>query len=76
MVNKLLEVIKRTDTWSQTEQEALAQVVVDIDNRHQKQVELTDDDWNTIDQRIENARKGAVATDNEVKALFDKYRSA
>jgi predicted transcriptional regulator len=39
-------------------------------------MQLTDEDWNIIDARIEAARRGEIATDEEVAAVLGKYRPA
>ena len=44
--------------------------------RHAPEFELTDDDWKIIDARLEAARAGDIASDDEVAEVFGKYLAA
>jgi len=73
MTQRLKELMKRAESWPAKEQEALADVMDDIEQRHDRIPELTDDDWKVIDQRV---ALGDIATDEEVAAVFNRYRRA
>jgi polyhydroxyalkanoate synthesis regulator phasin len=73
MTQRLKELMKRAENWPAKEQEALADVMDDIEQRHDRIAELTDDDWKVIDQRVAH---GDIATDEEVAAVFNRYRRA
>ena len=70
----LKELMGRAEKWPEADQEALAQVMSDIERRHTQVDELTDEDWKIIDKSVEETHRGKFATDEEVAALFNKYR--
>jgi hypothetical protein len=54
----------------------LIEAAVAIERQRADEIQLTDEDWKIIDARIEAARRGEIATDEEVAAVLGKYRSA
>jgi hypothetical protein len=70
MSGKLKELMARAEQWPPAEQEALAAVMLDIENRSMTE-EITPEDLAIIDQRIATDKR---ASDEEVAALFNKYR--
>src|SRR4249920_213592 len=54
------------------QQEELAESMRTIELRHFIDDELTEDDWKIINRRV---KRRQLASDDEVRALFDQYRS-
>ena len=73
MTDIIKELLKRVETWPKEAQEELSASVRTIESRHAIADELTEDDWKIIDRRV---KRRQLATDDEVRALFDQYRSA
>ena len=71
--NELKALLGRVETWSEQAQEELAASVRAIERRHFVDDELTDEDWKIIEKR---AARRDLATDEEVEAVFSRYRSA
>ncbi len=76
MTEILKELMGRAEKWPATDQQALARVMLDIESRHTQVDDLTEEDWKIIEERAAAARRGEIATDEEVEALFNKYRRA
>jgi hypothetical protein len=72
----LENILGRVGEWSPEAQEELVRFVLEIEQRNAHADDLTDEDWKIIDERVEAARRGEIATDEEVAALFGKYRLA
>ena len=68
---KLAKYLKRRE-----EQEQAAASLQAIEEEMQEPYALTEADKKAIDRGIEAARKGEFATDQEVEAVFAKYRQA
>ena len=72
----LKDVLDRAETWPTEDQEELIKAALYIEQRHSGEFVLSHEDWKIIDARLEAARLGAIATDEEVAAVFGKYRTA
>jgi hypothetical protein len=70
------QVLERVLTWPHEAQEELVRSALDIERRHVGDGELTQADWKIIEERSRDARGGDIATDQEVAAVFDRYRRA
>ena len=75
MVAKALkEILKRVETWPEKAQEEAALSLLAIEEELLAPYELTDEDKKAIDRGLEAVRNGDIATDQEVEAVFAKYR--
>lgn len=72
----LKDVIERAEEWPQEDQDELVRAAQLIEQRRKGELELTDEDWAIIDARLEAARCGDIASNEEVKAVFSKYRTS
>ncbi len=72
IVSKLKEVLERVKTWSESDQEELAEYAEVIESRHSGDYEATADELGGID---EGDRSG-VASEEEVAAAFRTFRRA
>ncbi len=72
----LREVLRSAENWSAEDQEELVRAAQYIEQRKKKGFDLTADDWKIIEARLEAARLGGIASDDEVAAVFGKHRAA
>ena len=71
MSDKLKELLVRVEAWPEEAQEELIESVHAIERRHMVDDELTEEDWKIINERL---KRRDLASDEDVQALFDKYR--
>jgi len=67
------EIFDRVRTWPAEQQEKAADVLLAMEGSNQV-YQLSDEDRASIRRGLEQARRGEFASDEEVKALFDRYR--
>jgi hypothetical protein len=65
-------ILDRVLTWPEEEQERVALFVREVERRRGDD-DITDDEWKIIEER---AQQRDLASDEEVEALFSRYRSA
>ena len=70
----LNDILARAEHWPDSAQEELLRVAERIEKLQAAKFELDDNDWNIINTRLAAARQGEIASELEVKAVFDKYR--
>lgn len=66
------EILDRVLTWSQADQEKVARFARQVEQRREDD-DLTEDEWRTIAER---AARRDLASDEEVEAVFSRYRNA
>jgi hypothetical protein len=77
MTRTLRDILDRVEGWPEWAQEDLAQLALEIDRElkagtyHATQEELA-----KIDEALAAVRRGDLATDQEVEAIFAKHRRA
>ena len=72
----LKDILVRAQTWPEEDQQRLVQVTLMIEEQHETEKDdLTDEDWAIIDASVESARRGEIASDEEVDAFFAKFRT-
>lgn len=77
MVAKVLkDILTRVESWPEPAQEEAAASLQAIEQELREPYELTAADKAAIDRGLEAARTGEIATDQEVEAVFAKYRPA
>lgn len=73
----LKDLVKRAETWPPELQEELAEIARELDSAFRGGVyHATPEELAGIDRGLEDARAGRFATDEEVAAVFAKYRPA
>jgi hypothetical protein len=65
-------ILDKVLTWSEEEQERVALFAREVERRRGDD-DITDGDWAIIEER---AQRRDLASDQEVQALFDRYRNA
>ena len=75
-MNDLVEtLLERVADWPEEAQAELVKSIVDIETKHFGVYKLSDDERAAIEQALEEMRQGKFATDEEVAAVFNRYRS-
>ena len=74
MTKKLKEVLERAHEWPEAAQEELAQVALEIESELSGQYLATSEELQAIDEGIAAIRRGEIATDEQVDAVFAKFR--
>jgi hypothetical protein len=73
---KSLEALmERAASWPEEAQAELVRFMIDTEAKHFGVYRLDDEDRKRIEQSLAAARRGEFATDEEVEALFKRYRS-
>jgi hypothetical protein len=73
---KLKQVLERASTWPLAAQEELTRTAQEIDAEQHGVYEATDEELRDIDEALAEIERGEIATDDEVEAVFAKYRRA
>jgi hypothetical protein len=68
-------VLERVATWPESAQEELAELVLEIEQGRSGDYQATPEELTAIDEALEAVKRGEIATDAEVEAVFAKYRS-
>ena len=76
MTISLKKVLARAESWSEQDQEELAQVVLEIEARRHGVYHASPEELNAIDEALAAVERGEVASDEDVAAVFAKYRRA
>ena len=74
MTITLKNVLARAETWSEQDQEELAQVALEIEARRHGLYQASPDELRAIDEALAAVARGEIASDEEVEAVFAKYR--
>jgi hypothetical protein len=75
MTINLRNVFARGEQWSEQDQEELAQVALEIEARRHGVYRATPEELRALDAAMAAVQRGDVASDEEVEAVFAKYRS-
>jgi predicted transcriptional regulator len=67
-------IFERVRSWPLERQEDAAEVLLTLEQQGTDVYELSDDEIAEIELALEEAERGEFATDEEMKALFDRYR--
>ena len=70
----LKTVLERVATWPDSDQEELLEFALEIEARREGTYDPTPEELQAIDEAIQAVRRGELATDVEVEAVFAKYR--
>jgi len=73
--DRLAKILERVESWPAHAQDELAEIVQDIDAGLKDQVyEPTPEELEGIDRGLRDSAQGRFATDEEVAAVFAKFR--
>jgi predicted transcriptional regulator len=74
-MNDIVEtLLERVADWPQETQAELVKSIVDIETRHFGVYKFSDEERAAIEQALEEMRQGKFANDDEVAAVFNRYR--
>lgn len=76
MTINLRKVLARAENWSEEDREELAQVVLEIEARRHGVYHASREELKAIDEALAAIGRGEIASDQEVEAVFAKYRRA
>ena len=68
--------LARVADWPEDDQVELAQIAIEIEARRHGVYHATAEELKAIDEALAAVARGEVATDEEVGAVFAKYRRA
>ncbi len=74
MTINLRSVLARAENWSEQDQEELAQVALEIEARRHGLYQACPEELKAIDEALAAVARGEIASDQEVEAVFAKYR--
>jgi hypothetical protein len=75
-MNKLVEtLLERVADWPQEAQAEVAKSIVDIEAKHFGIYKFSPEEREAIEQALEEMRQGKFETDEDVAAVFNRYRS-
>ena len=73
---KTLEALmERAASWPDEAQAELVRFMIDTEAKHFGVFHLDDEDRQRIERSLASARRGEFATDEEIAALFGRYRA-
>jgi predicted transcriptional regulator len=72
---KLKDIMERVGDWPEEAQEQALELLLALEQEYAEPYELSDEDMAAIDRGLEDARQGRFATDEQIEALFKRYRS-
>jgi hypothetical protein len=74
MTINLKNVLARAETWSEQDQEELAQLALEIEARRHGLCHASTEELKAIDEALAAVARGEIASDKEVDAVFAKSR--
>jgi predicted transcriptional regulator len=75
-MNKMVEtLLERIADWPEEAQAELVQSIVDIETKHLGVYKLDPDERAAIERGLEEMRQGKFASNEQVAAVFNRYRS-
>ncbi len=75
-MNKLVEtLLERVADWPQDAQAEVVKSIVDIETKHFGVYKLSAEERAAIEEALAQVERGEFASDEEVAALFDRFRS-
>jgi hypothetical protein len=70
----LKKMLARAQAWSEEDREELAQAALEIEARRHGNYQATEEELKAIDEGLAAVERGDIAGEEEVEALFAKYR--
>jgi predicted transcriptional regulator len=73
---ELTAILERVESWPESAQQQLAEVALEIEQDLKGGYQATPEELKAIDEGIAAANRGEFATEQEVEAVFAKFRNA
>ena len=74
MKNLLGDLLERASGWSDEAQAELVEAMLEIEAKHSGVYRLNDEERSAVRRGLEEVREGKFASEDAVKAVFDRYR--
>jgi predicted transcriptional regulator len=74
--DQIQAIFERVKTWPTERQREAAEMLLRMEEQNTEVYELSEEEEAEIKLALEEADRGEFATDEEMKALFDRYRRA
>jgi hypothetical protein len=71
---KLKNIFERVETWPQPAQDELTQIALEIEAELSGTYDASPEELEAIDRGLRDAAEGRFATEEQVEAVFAKYR--
>ena len=75
MIKTLQEVLRRVEAWPRERQEEAARVLLKLEASEDPVYQLTDEEAADIDEALRELERGDVASEKDVKAVFNRFRA-
>lgn len=76
MKNLLEDLMVRASVWTEEAQAELVESMIEIEAKHAGVYRLSDEERRAIRRGLQELREGKIATDEQVAAIFGRYRHA
>jgi predicted transcriptional regulator len=76
MKNLLADLMERAAVWPEEAQAELVEAMIEIETKHAGVYRLSDEERQAIRRGLQELRDGKIATDEQVAAVFSRYRHA
>ena len=67
--------LDRAESWPEEAQAELVRFMIDIEAKHFGVYRLSDQERTAIERGLEDVRKGHFASDDEIAAIYSRYRT-
>jgi hypothetical protein len=75
MTNEIRAILDRVQAWPAEQQQLAYNLLTWIETKGEDDAsDLTDEDWADLEEGLAEADRGEFASEEELKALFDRYR--
>lgn len=71
---ELMEIFQRVETWPEQDQETLARMMLEIEAGKHAPYDATEEELRLIDEGLAALDRGEIASDEKVRAVFEKFR--
>lgn len=72
----LKKMFARAESWPEQDQEDLAQAALEIEARRHGVYHASEEELKAIDEALAAVARGEIASEQQVEAVFAKYRRA
>lgn len=69
------QIFERVRTWPPERQENATQMLLQLEEQNATEYELTAEELADLEEAEKEAERGGFATDEEMTALFERYRN-
>ena len=74
--DEIADILERVKTWPLDRQEDAAAILLRMEEQGLEPYVLDEDELREVEEALAEAERGEFATDEEVEAVFNRYRRA